>query len=86
MNCPRKGDRIVFRCSEKFYAKLFERKLFRYNETDKMFWHKMYSTSDRTESTSIKMDFDSLHHMGYFNYNDYSAKPDGKVVSGFWRF
>lgn len=26
-------------------------KLLRYNENDKMFWHKMYSTLDRTEST-----------------------------------
>lgn len=35
-------------------------KLLRYNETDKMFWHKMYSTLDRTESTSMKIERDAL--------------------------
>ncbi|MGN0667122.1 MAG: hypothetical protein ACI4KF_11435 [Huintestinicola sp.] len=80
-------------------------KLLRYNETDKLFWHKMYSTLDRTESTSMKIERDALIfksgldkknlnvdmgfnslHMGYFNYSDYSAKPEGKVVSEFLGF
>lgn len=80
-------------------------KLLRYNESDKMFWHKMYSTLDRTESTSMKIERDALIfkssldkknlnvdmgfnslHIGYFNYSDYSAKPEGKVVSEFWGF
>lgn len=80
-------------------------RLLRYNETDKMFWHKMYGTLDRTESTSMKiekdallfksgldkknlsidMGFDSLH-MGYLNYSNYSAKPEGKVTSEFLGF
>lgn len=35
-------------------------RLLRYNESDKMFWHKMYSTLDRTESTSMKIERDAL--------------------------
>lgn len=79
--------------------------LLRYNETDKMFWHKMYSTLDRTESTSMKIERDALIfesgldkknlgvdmgfnslHTGYFNYEEYSAKPTGDIVSKFMGF